>query len=133
MGGYSQDNANLSQMSNMQSIMAGSGQGYSQPNIGSMMGSYGGSVQPSENGYPMFSSSQSNGSAPSGYASGNPVDSTPSVIAQQARMQLQQTPPNPMMPTPPNSNPWNIRQSSTPGPMDYPQPGAIPPAKINVS
>lgn len=129
---YAQDNSQLSQDQSMNNILAGSGMGASQPQISSLM-SNGISEPSSLNGYPIFSSSQAGASSPSGYANANPIDSTPSVIQTQARgLTPSQMPQNPQMPTPATMNPWAIRQSSTPGASDYPQPGAIPAAKLNV-
>lgn len=131
-GNYSQDNEQLSQNQNMSNILAGSGMGYAEPQISSLMSS--GITEPSSvNGYPIFSSSQAGASSPSGYANANPIDSTPSVIQAQARgLNPNQMPQNPQAPTQPTMNPWAIRQSSTPSALDYPEKGAIPAAKINV-
>ena len=97
-----------------------------------MQNNYGGAVAPSAvNGYPMFSSSQAGNSVPSGYANANPIDATPSVIQQQARMGTAPTPAlmNPAQAAAPTMNPWNFKQSSVSGAFDYPLPGTntIPP------
>ena len=141
---YASDNASLNGGQAMSNIMAGSGMGYAQPSIGGLMGqagmgqgqgSYGGTVQPSSlNGYPMFSSQTANVSTPSGYANANPIDATPSVIAQQARMNAPMAAPmNPSQPVAATSNPWNIKSSSSGGSFDYPLGQGVPPPKLNVS
>lgn len=91
-------------------------------------------AQPSAvNGYPQFSSAQATTYSPSGYAANNPVDSTPSVIAQQVRALVPpHQPMNPSTPMPATMNPWNVKQSSTGGSFDYPLPGQnTPPPRIN--
>ena len=100
---------------------------------GQSISPYGASVQPSAlNGYPMFSSQTSTSYSPSGYANGNPVDSTPSVIANQARAPMQapmpQAPAQQAQPAP--FNPWNIKTSSPIGAFDYPMGQSQSPPKI---
>ena len=83
---------------------------------------YGGMVSPSVlNGYPMFSSSLSSNMVPGGYVSGNPVDSTPSMISPQARdqsgMQVPQGASSSTQPTTTPLNPWSFSQNPNSNPM----------------
>ena len=131
---YASDNASLQAQQASGNIMAGASDGYSDPNIQSQMqqANY---IQPSSvNGYPMFSSSQAGLSSPSGYANANPIDATPSVIAQQARVGNPGAvqPMNPSMPTMATTNPWNLKSSSQPGSFDYPMGQNVAPPKLNV-
>jgi len=115
-------------------LLSGSSPMNADASIASPGNTYGGSVAPSAlNGYPMFSSSQANDMAPSGYANANPVDSTPSAIMPQARSGTATPMPiNPHQPEPAQMNPWNIKTSSPSGPFDYPLGQNSAPPKLNV-
>lgn len=132
---YSTDNSNLAQSQMAGNLTQGASMGYSAPPISSSLGAFSSGVSPSSyNGYPMFSSQVATPYSPSGYVNSNPIDSTPSVIAQQARMGGQQQMPmqSSMMPTAATQNPWNIKSSSPSGSFDYPLGQNSPPPKLNV-
>ena len=136
---YASDNASLQAQQESQNILMGATTGVADPSItGQMQAATQSSpsyIQPSSvNGYPMFSSSTAGQSSPSGYANSNPIDNTPSVIAQQARLSnpgaVQGSAPN--APVQATMNPWNIKNSSQPGSFDYPMGQNVAPPKLNV-
>jgi hypothetical protein len=128
---YSSDNSALAAQQASGNILAGAGMGYATPPIQSQ--NYGGSVAPSPtNGYPMFSGTAASGlTSPTGYANTNSIDSTPSVIATQARAGGPgPLPMNPAQPMQATSNPWNIPNSAAGGAFSYPMGQTMAPPKI---